>query len=126
MWRVYRGAENSDQGRLSVLAGASLCRERHMGIWGSGIFEDGRALDARDEWVQLLKDGISPEATARVWETNSVDNPFVNLAFAATQWEWGRVDERVTGEALRVLRHGRALEGWDDDMRRKRQVDAAA
>ncbi len=98
-----------------------------MGIWGTGIFDDDMAADARDDWVQLLKDGVLPaDATSTVLARYGEDEPSIILAVAATQWTWGRLSDEVKARALRVLADGRALEGWGDDRARMKRLEAVA
>lgn len=91
-----------------------------MGTWGPGIFSDDLACDLRDEYRDLVADGLSgEEATDRLmqeWqgELNDPDaGPVFWLALAATQWKVGRLEERVKAEALRIISNGSDLLRWD-------------
>lgn len=105
-----------------------------MGTWGPGIFSDDLACDLRDEYRDLLGDGLSgEEATERLlqeWRTE-LDDPDVGpvfwLALAATQWRAGRLEERVKSEALRIISDGSDLRRWGSgpSPRKKRQAALA-
>lgn len=36
-----------------------------MGAWGSAIFSDDTAADLRDDWKDLLGEGLSPEEATK-------------------------------------------------------------
>jgi hypothetical protein len=96
-----------------------------VGTWGTGIFDDDTAADARDQWVQLLKDGVAPkEATKTVFGIYSDDDPVVVLALAATQWTWGRIDQGVKKRALQMIRDRSALRDWSDARARELKLRA--
>lgn len=77
----------------------------------------------------MLGDGLSgPEATNRLlqeWKSIEGDPDLAAtfwLAIALTQWKCGRLEERVSRNALRVIEDGSAMRPWQGDpLRRKRQ-----
>ena len=71
-----------------------------MGAWETAVFSDDTACDVRDNYVDLIGDGLSGvEATKKLlreW-TGSLDDPDEGpvfwLALAATQWKNGRLED---------------------------------
>jgi hypothetical protein len=90
----------------------------YVGIWGAGIFSDDVAEDVRDEYRQLVGDGVpDTESTQRVLgEFLEVpeDAPVVWLALAATQSSLGRLEDEVRAKALSLIDDGTALGPWLD------------
>jgi hypothetical protein len=91
-----------------------------MGAWGTAIFSDDTACDVRDEYFDLVGDGLSgPEATKKLVDkwSSSLDDageaPIFWLALAATQWKCGRLEPEVLRHALRVIEDGSDLARWD-------------
>jgi hypothetical protein len=91
-----------------------------MGTWGVKLYENDTALDARDEWVEKLKQGASPkEATDEVSKLlRGWNDPVAWIALADTQWTWGRLDALVLKEAKRALAAGADLELWTEPKKR--------
>ncbi len=90
-----------------------------MGAWGTAIFSDDTAADVRDDYRDLLGDGLEPAAATdalleRMKETvaDSDEGPVFWLALALTQHKLGRLEERVQREALRVIDDGLGLDRW--------------
>lgn len=88
-----------------------------MGTWGPGIFSDDTALDARDEWLDLVRDGTPPaEASDRVTSKFEDEEASVaTLAVAAIAWKHGRLDNNTRDRALAIIRSERDLARWADD-----------
>ncbi len=105
-----------------------------MGAWGTGIFSDDNASDLREEYRDLIGDGVpGPEATDRLiaqWSPRGDPDlePVFWLALALTQWTCGRLEQRVKDEALRVIADGSAIRPWagSPDERKRRAVLEAA
>jgi len=102
-----------------------------MGTWGTAIFSDDTACDVRNDFRELIGDGLSgSEATQRLlaeWSStlNDPDEASVFwLALAATQWKCGRLEPLVRERALDVINHGSDLERWESGSReyKKRQA----
>jgi hypothetical protein len=101
-----------------------------MGVWGTGIFSDDNAADVRDDYRDLIGDGVAgPEATDRLiaqWAPRKDPDlePVFWLALALTQWSCGRLEDRVRSEALRVVEDGSAIRPWlgGTDERKRRKV----
>ena len=103
-----------------------------MGTWGPGLFSDDVASDVRDEYRDLIGEGVDgPEATDQMidrWRGDLHDpdaGPVFWLALAATQWRVGRLEDRVRLEALRIIDGGVDLRRWADApqvMSRRRTV----
>lgn len=89
-----------------------------MGTWGPGIFSDDTALDARDDWLDLVRSGSPPaEASREVASTFQGDDDahaVAVLAVASVAWKHGRLDEDTRRRALEVITSGIELERWTD------------
>jgi hypothetical protein len=93
-----------------------------MGTWGPGLYSDDTALDIREEYRDLLGEGVhEPEATLRMldqWKDGLQDADFAPvfwLTLADTQWNVGRLQPRVRTEALAVIEGGTDLQRWQAD-----------
>ncbi len=67
-----------------------------MGAWGVAIFSDDLAADIRDDFRELIGDGLTPsEATDRLMEEyrsaldDSHELPVFWIALAVAQWKLG-------------------------------------
>jgi hypothetical protein len=91
-----------------------------VGVWGTAIFSDDNASDVRDDYRRMVGDGLSgPEATDRLlgtWMSSMANGAGLAatfwLALAVTQWNCGRLEDRVRNEALRSIEDGSALAPW--------------
>jgi hypothetical protein len=85
---------------------------------GPGIFSDDTAADVRDEYVEMLEDGIDDsEAQQRLLRGYSGlddEQHIVWLALAATQVRLGRLTDDVKERALAVIDSGEGLEAWSE------------
>lgn len=101
-----------------------------MGAWGPGLFSDDTACDVRDDYRELLEDGLSDDvATQTILDRyadalrDPDDRSVVWLALAFTQSKVGRLDAAVRDEALRIIETGADLQRWEDPaVRRKREA----
>lgn len=91
-----------------------------MGTWGVAIFSDDLAADLREDFKNLIGDGLT--ATQAVdkllieYQSSLEDQdeqPVFWIALAATQWSLGRLEERTKREALEIIESRRDLERWD-------------
>lgn len=93
-----------------------------MGTWGTALFSDDTARDVREEYRELVGDGLSgPLATDSLldeWRP-LLDDPDVApvfwLSLADTQWQCGRLEERVKQKAIEVIDSGADLIRWSDE-----------
>jgi hypothetical protein len=92
-----------------------------MGAWGTALFADDVACDVRDAYRDLLGEGHSgPQATRRLLRDfreeirDHDDEPVFWLALAATQWQLGRLEDKVKAKALKLLESGTALKRWSE------------
>jgi len=97
-----------------------------MGTWGTAIFSDDTASDVRDEFRDLIGEGLSTEqATDKLLRqyAPSLDDPDDGppfwLGLAVTQWKSGRLLERVKEKALEIIDSGADLKRWSGDARRR-------
>ena len=91
-----------------------------MGTWGTKIYEDDTASDVKEEYIDLLKQGIgNEEATNRLIEgydtEDEEEGPIFWFALANIQWEYGRLLEKVKKQALYYIESGIELERWEED-----------
>jgi hypothetical protein len=91
-----------------------------MGTFGTAIFSDDFACDIRDEFKELLGEGMSSEeATKFLIENNdeaesSEDEASVFwLSLAAVQWQTGRLLEEVKQKAIEVIDTDADLKRWE-------------
>jgi hypothetical protein len=102
-----------------------------VGAWGTGIFQDDRACDVRQEFRELVGAGTgAAEASARLREryagarpTDPVEDAGFWLGLAMAQWKTGRLIDDVKAEALSVIDGGADLSLWEG---RQRQARARA
>jgi hypothetical protein len=95
-----------------------------MGTWGTGIFSDDEASDARSDWREAVIAGEDLDAATdrilhhcRDAQPGPGQDPYaanVWIALAAAQFETGRLLERVRDGALGFLDHGGDLGRWED------------
>ena len=97
-----------------------------MGTWGTAIFSDDTASDVRDEYRDLIGEGLSTEqATDKLLRhyAPSLDDPDDGppfwLGLAVTQWKCGRLLEQVKEKALHIIDSGADLKRWSGDAKRR-------
>jgi hypothetical protein len=90
-----------------------------MGTWATGIYSDDEAQNARDAYLAILSSGLDgPAATDRFlkeWKAamkDSDDGPVIWFALADTQWNLGRIEDRVRDAAVRIIDNGSSLDRW--------------
>ena len=99
-----------------------------MGTWGPGIFSDDLAADVREDFRDLIGEGLTAEeATQRlkseyVAELEPDEGEEFLLALAATQWKTGHVVPSIIDEALAALDSGAGMERWEEASPRERKA----
>jgi hypothetical protein len=90
-----------------------------MGTFGTAIFSEDFACDIRDEFKELIGEGLTPEqATNDLVSSNadSLNDPdeatVFWLALAAIQWKTGRLLDSVKEKAIGIIEDGSDLERW--------------
>jgi hypothetical protein len=88
-----------------------------MGVWGTSIFSDDTASDVRGDYRDLAGNGLAGhEATDKIlreyYRQRESEMGVVRLALAATQWNCGRLEERVQAKALEIIESGSDLKRW--------------
>lgn len=93
-----------------------------MGAWGTAIFSDDVACDIRDDYKELIGEGLSNEdATNQLIENysgtiNDYDEGSIFwLALAATQWKCGRLLDSVKDKAIEKIDDHTDLRRWEED-----------
>jgi hypothetical protein len=91
-----------------------------MGAWGPAIFSDDLAADVREDFRDLIGDGLSAEDASERLKAGYADTledpdegPVFLFALAATQWKTGHVVPAIVSEALAALDAGRGMERWE-------------
>lgn len=100
-----------------------------MGTWGHKIMEDDFAVEVRQEYLEMLYDGLSSEeATDRLSAgqgPGDMDERSVFwLALAHTQLEYGRLTGQAREQALAIIQSGEDLERWEGNKKRQRVLQA--
>jgi hypothetical protein len=92
-----------------------------MGAWGPAILSDDLAADVRDDFRDLIGDGLTAEEASERLKDEYADalqdpdeGPVFLFALAATQWKTGHVSPAIVSEALAALDAGRGMERWED------------
>ena len=100
-----------------------------MGAWGVAVFSDDLAVDLREDFRDLIGEGLSSSQAVDkliVEYASSLEDgdeqPVFWIALAATQWKLGRLEERTRKEALRVIDTGQDLQRWDDSKDRQKRA----
>lgn len=99
-----------------------------MGTHGAALFHDDVAQDVREHFLHLLRHGHSADdatkAVVEQWSISTVDvddGPIFWLALAATQWEYGQLQEAVKQSAMHVIDTGADLGRWSGSLLDRRQ-----
>ena len=83
-----------------------------MGAWGPGLFSDDTACDVRDEFRDLIGQGVSVEdASERVlgpFVQDPDDGPVALIALAVTQWKTGRLLDSIRDRAIEAIQRSRS------------------
>ncbi|MFX3623228.1 MAG: DUF4259 domain-containing protein [Ectobacillus sp.] len=108
-----------------------------MGAWGTGIFDNDTTCDVRDDFYELLEEGLSvEEATEEVLDRHLEDCDeeeelevvsWVYTGLAAAQLEKGLLQEEVRVKAIELIDRGADLELWaengeDEDFQERKTV----
>lgn len=92
-----------------------------MGAWGTAIFSNDAACDVRDDYRDLIADGVDDEdASARVQRKHLCESadlrPYLEptfwLALALSKWKLGRLDDVTRANAIAVIDSGRDIANW--------------
>jgi hypothetical protein len=91
-----------------------------MGTWGVAVFSDDLAADVRDDFRDLIGEGLpSTQAVEKLLAEHSAsvkdedEAPVFWIALALTQWKLGRLEERTKHEALQAIESGQGLRRWE-------------
>jgi len=98
-----------------------------MGTWGVALFSDDTAADLREDFRDLVSEGLSTTDSVDklVIEYSPEGDPDIEpvfwLALSAIQWRLGRLDDRTKQRALTIIDNGQDLKRWDDPRLRKKR-----
>jgi hypothetical protein len=99
-----------------------------MGTSGAALFSDDVASDVKREFLDLLRQGLTPEKAVdrltRDWAdaiNDADDGPTFWLGLAATQWAYGCLEETVKRRAIQVIDSGQDLARWSGAAMAKRR-----
>jgi hypothetical protein len=93
-----------------------------MAAWGTALYSDDTTCDVRDDYVNLLRRGLSgAEAVKEI--TNRFGDLLqdveieclVYLSLADTAWKFGRLDPDLREHALKLIAHGADVFVWERD-----------
>lgn len=101
-----------------------------MGNWGYKLYQDDIARDVRDEYVDLLRKGMSGEdasikLTEQYRHLDEEEAAVFWFALADTMWNYGRLAEDVRAEALKYLENQTDLRRWYEQDPRNAEKRAA-
>lgn len=93
-----------------------------MGSWGPALFSDDLACDVRDEYREMIEDGVDDDAASRgmmeryasVLDDADEGSVFW-MALAFTQSKVGRLEPQARDRALEVIDEGIGLGLWEED-----------
>jgi hypothetical protein len=93
-----------------------------MGTWGVKLYEDDLACEIKEDYINLLREGIdNEEATKRIIESyqssigDTDEGSIFWFVLADLQWKHGRLLPEVKEEALFHLESSRGLDRWELD-----------
>lgn len=96
-----------------------------MGTWGVDLFSDDTASELRDNFRDLIADGMSSTSAVDKLKLEYKPDEYTQtvfwLALAAAEWEIGRLDERTKKHALTIINSGQDLNRWDNPNLRKKR-----
>jgi len=107
-----------------------------MSAWGMGIFDDDTACDVRDDFLELLEEGVPPQKATKIildeyLEEFSLDDDLevmslVYISLAAVQLEKGCLQEDVRKTTIELIERGADLKLWEEadeaDYEERKQV----
>ena len=103
-----------------------------MGVWGPAIYSDDLACDVRDDFKELIGDGLDSEQATSVLENEYQDaindgdeNSVFWFALADTQWKTGQLIDRVLAKTLEIIDKRSDLERWKEDPKTLKKRETA-
>lgn len=95
-----------------------------MGAWGTGIFDDDTTCDVRDEFNELLEEGLSIEqATKAILDSYQEEfdddedlevMSLVYIGLAGAQLEQHSLLDEVRVKTINLIERGADLELWEE------------
>lgn len=103
-----------------------------MGTWGPALYSDDLACDIRNDFKQLIGDGLTVEeatsALRKEYQDSLNDNDEHSVfwfALADTQWKTGRLINEVLEKTLEIIDEGSDMERWKEDSKLLKKREAA-
>ena len=97
-----------------------------MGTWGTGLFDCDLTLDVKDDYLELIRKGMSNREAVEFVKrrhvgtiTGEEDEALLWYALADTQWNVGRLTEDVKKEAYHFLSQNENEDRWEDPNQRE-------
>ncbi|MBM7661664.1 hypothetical protein JOC85_002467 [Bacillus mesophilus] len=99
-----------------------------MGAWGTGLWEDDFSCDIKDEWEELMDEGISPRKATRIIlksyqeelseyedeEDRQPDESLLYISLACLQMRHKALTNSIKKKAIFLIEKGADLELWED------------
>ncbi|MDQ0115605.1 DUF4259 domain-containing protein [Paenibacillus harenae] len=95
-----------------------------MGAWGTGIFDDDTTCDVRDQYNDLLEEGLSAEEASRSILENYHDEfedeedldvmSLVYIGLAGAQLEKNQLQKEIRLKTIELIEKGADIELWED------------
>lgn len=100
-----------------------------MGAWGVALFSDDLAADLREDFRELIGEGLSSTQAVEkllVEYASSLEDDDERsvfwIALASVQWKLGQLEDRTRQNALSMIESGQDLKRWDDPRTRMKRA----
>jgi hypothetical protein len=101
---------------------------KHMGAWGTGLWEDDLSCDIQDEWNELMDEGLSPKKVTKIilksWqeefsdyedeEDKQADESILFISLAVLQMRHRSLTSSVKKKAIQLIEKGADLALWEE------------
>src|SRR4051812_2510024 len=96
-----------------------------MGAWGTGIFDNDTTCDVRDDFYELLEEGLTVQKATKEVVNNHLEDlndeddleviSWIYTGLAAAQLEKDLLQEEVRVKTIELIDRGADLELWAED-----------
>lgn len=95
-----------------------------MGAWGAGLYQDDVALDIKEQYVEVLREGKTKEEASLEVIGQCIDYfkdeddviPAI-LSLADIEWKYGKLMPDIKEAALELIKSGDALKPFEENKR---------